>query len=145
MFVEDLNVVGRNIMAEIPPDQAHNFKEMCKLFAFMDLHEQEQAVDLYLLKLSQVRNASKNCTVFNNPNQDVGLIENRLPSTSVADVRKLFEMDIFTVVAQYIHELDPTLKLFPFGSTQYGFTFPNTNFNLLITTGEFCVHEFCVL
>lgn len=165
MFVEDLNAIGKNITAEIPTDHAVHFKEMCKLFALISSHEHDQAIDEYLLKLSQAQsanatNGSAERTVVEiagcssqslqredprirknlSSNHDVRLTEKqatipRLPATM--ETRQSFELEIFTIVVQFIHDLDPTMKLFPFGSTQYGIKYPNANFNLLVTTGEF--------
>lgn len=166
MFIEDLNAMGKNITAEIPADHVIQFKEMCKRFALIDSHEYDQAIDEYLLKLTLVWpsnavngsatiNASSELhlpeRLVNNVGEMAGCSSQnlqrihprlhgkrteipRLPS--LMDCRGGFEYEIFTIVVQFIHDLDPTLKLFPFGSTQYGIKYPNANFNLLITTGE---------
>lgn len=173
MYVEDLNAAGVNIAADIPEDQAKNFKEMCQLFASMNEHEHDRVVDEYLLKYSQIRlvntatasaakNASKNLISANNSNdtaghstqnlqkdspiirellssnQNVCLIEQEMTipqEPSDLQVRTKFELEIFTILVQFITDLDPTMKLFPFGSTQYGVPSLYANFNLLITTG----------
>lgn len=67
----------------------------------------------------------------------------RLPS--LMESRDGFEYEIFTIVVQFIHDLDPTMKLFPFGSTQYGIKYPNANYNLLVTTGEFLCMKYIFL
>lgn len=51
--------------------------------------------------------------------------------------RQCFEVEMFALVAQFVLDLDPTMRVFPFGSTQYGIASINSNFNLLITTGPF--------
>lgn len=75
-----------------------------------------------------------------NGNQGVRLMEKvtintRLPSATVN--RQQFELEIFAIIVQFVLDLDPAMKLFPFGSTQYGLASINSNFNLLITTGQF--------
>lgn len=169
-----MNAIGVNIAADIPEDQANNFKEMCQLFASINKHEHDQAVDEYLLKLSPLAktatasaatNVSSDMTPVNNANDIAGcsaqvfpIIRELLSSNqndrsieqettvsqsvpSVPQARQNFELEIFKILVQFIHNLDPTMKLFPFGSTQYGVASPNaTNFNLLITTGEYFCH-----
>lgn len=157
MFVEDLNAIGKNIAVEIPKDHAVHFKEMCKLFAFINSHDHDQAVDEYLLNLTLVgsANATNASAATNTAKSQLPLVESqgecssqnvqrsdprihrnlpRLPSP--IDSRQSFELDIFTIVVQFIHDLDPEMNLFPFGSTQYGVTHLNANYNLLVTTGE---------
>lgn len=168
MFVEDLIAVGKNITAETSEEHAVHFKEMCKLFAFINPHDHDESVDEYLLKLSLERSANANeingssalalpdrsvnrnfvqvagCSSQNLQRSDprIRAIESSIPRVpSPMKSRGSFELDIFTIVVQFIHHLDPGMKLFPFGSTQYGIKYPNVNYNLLVTTGEFFVHE----
>lgn len=55
MYVQDLKL-GINATAEIPKQEANNFKEMCQVFAAANLHD--STIDEYLLKLSQARAVS---------------------------------------------------------------------------------------
>lgn len=147
MFVEDLNAVGKNITAEIPEEHAVHFKEMCKLFALINAPEHDAAIDEYLLKLSLARSPNANANAMNTNSvpplmersvRDPRIREKEpLRAQSIVDPRASFELEIFTVVVQFIYDLDPAMKLFPFGSTQYGIKYPNANYNLLVTTGEF--------
>lgn len=55
MYVQDLKL-GINTTVDISKKEADNFKDMCRAFASATLHE--QTIDEYLLKLSQIREAS---------------------------------------------------------------------------------------
>lgn len=153
MFVEDLNATGKNITAEIPKEHAIHFKEMCKLFASINSNEQNRAIDEYVSKIQSANTTNGSthrivdevpaeCSSQNsNSNRNPRIIEKETlvarPLPSSIENRQKFEYEIFTIVVQFIHDLDPAMKLFPFGSTQYGIKYSNANFNLLVTTGEF--------
>lgn len=167
MFVEDLIVVGKNIAAEVPEEHAAHFKEMCKIFA-RNSSEYDKAIDEHLLQLTLLRSENENAMNANSvPDRSLNrsldeaagcspqsLHRNdprirgqksipRLPRlVEPRDRFERFEYEIFAIIVQFIHDLDPGMKLFPFGSTQYGIKHPNADYNLLVTTGEFFVHDY---
>lgn len=77
MFVQDLNS-GANTAAEITQQEANNFRDMCKLFTSTTLHS--QAIDEYLLDLSQIRADCSKTSICSMENSSYELSETSLSS-----------------------------------------------------------------
>lgn len=136
MCVQDLILPHINITAELTKQKVDNFVRMCQIFA-KQLPNCDDECSMTI--------PNTTCTMglplqsLNQGLDFIGLIKKEISSSHVATVlerRKKFELEITSKLATYIRKFNPTLKLFPFGSTQYGVKIANANFNLLISTSE---------
>lgn len=136
MWVQDIISPNVNITAEIPKQEADNFVRMCKLFA-------EQFPNYYEGCAASTSGAvNKIAQLIPNIEQDDDFeicIEKEISDSHVPDVleaRKRSELEITSILTTYIHQLQPSMKVHPIGSTQYNIRFSNANFNLLVTTSK---------
>lgn len=143
MCVQDLISLRTNITAEIIKQEVDNFVRMCQIFTkhlpkFDDECSKSPAsssVNNMDLSLSGERTLNSNQHMIL-----INLIDKEIKnsrSPAVVEVRQRAELEITSTMAKFIREFNPSLKLYPFGSTQYGIRFANTNFNLLIVNGSF--------
>lgn len=127
MWVQDAISLGTNITAEITEFEANSFVRMCNTFAEYP-------------KYSTIARSLKQSELNTNQVMDlVRLIEKDISQsieTSQLQARKQFESEIISTLEKYIHEFDPSLKLYPFGSSHYGIRITNANLNILVTTSK---------
>lgn len=126
MWVQDAISLS-NITAEITKNEIDNFVRMCKFFAeYSDCSTIARNLEPSMLNSIQVTEL-------------IRLIERDVSDsivTSLLKTRKRFELEIISTLEKYVYEFDPSLKLYPFGSSQYRVGATNTNFNILITTSK---------
>lgn len=81
MYVQDITSPGVNITAEIPKDEANNFKKMCSVFAVAESHG--KFIDEYVSKLvaSQADNIVNGC--------DTGSASTNVKSVQVAELKSI--------------------------------------------------------
>lgn len=130
-YVEDLIMPHINITAEMSKREIGHFVSMCRMFS-------ERTTDTEIIsnetntKRSLMQNAIRNSNL-------IDLIEQEMRCSRVVQIskmRKQPETEIMSILTRYVHEFDPSLKLYPFGSSRFGVQLANTNFNLLISTGK---------
>lgn len=140
MCVQDLILPHKNITAEITKQEVDNFVRMCQMFAKQLPNCYDECSTTTQATTSKISLPSQN---LEQEADFICSIEERISNTrlpAVLETRKHFEEEITSILGTYIQKFDPSLKLYPFGSTQYGVKIANANFNLLITTSEF-THE----
>lgn len=144
MYVQDPVLLSTNITAELTKQDVDNFRKMCKLYKN------------YVLKINRVNPGSSTCSssIMSLASSMNVLTINDSQSTDIVTViendmlmlknRSLFiknrensENDIFSILTQYIHTFDSSLKVYSCGSTQYNIRMQDTNFNILVTTSNF--------
>lgn len=121
MYVQDIASPDVNIAAEISKHEANNFKLMCTLFSSHLLTLDDPVSSLMTGEekvLSQIDNELLN-------------MRNQLT------LGMSCESEITSILSNYIHQHRKSLKVIPFGSSQYGFQRPKTNFHLLINTSMY--------
>lgn len=64
MFVQDIKSPGINITAELTESEVDNFRAICRLFLSANLLD--QSIDVYILKLSQIRPTTPATSVNHN-------------------------------------------------------------------------------
>lgn len=128
MWVQDAVSLSTNITAEITRKEVDNFVRMCKIFA-----KNTECSNITRILPSSPANSIQVTHLIRLIERDIS--DSIVPSLSETRIR--FELEIISMLKKYINEFDPSLKLYPFGSSQYSAITTNTNFNLLITTSKF--------
>lgn len=127
MWVQDAISLSTNITAEITEIEANSFVRMCNIFAeYRECSTIARNLRQSELNTIQVMDL-------------VRLIEKDISKSiksSQSQARKQFELEIISTLEKYIHEFDPSLKLYPFGSSHYGIGITNANLNILVTTSK---------
>lgn len=130
MWVQDIILPHINITAEITKEEVDSFVSMCRIFSeyvptFYDDNE--------CLDGSSLLNPLHDANLLN-------LIENGISKSKSPEIlkeRRRAELEIISTLTKYIREFDPSLTLYPFGSTRYGIELANANLNLLVVTSKF--------
>lgn len=143
MCVQDIISARINIAAEIPKHEVDNFVRMCQMFAKPKPNTGRSSQNMTTMTLPKTISSQSNTPILNsakNLNSLVKLLEKEvtnicLPST--LQLRQHFESEIFSMLQLFLHEFDSSLKLYAFGSSQYGVKLPGSNYNLMIVTGRF--------
>lgn len=138
MCVQDLIQPHVNITAEISKQEVDNFVRLCQIFS---KQSSKYFDDCFTRNtLSTVSKTDVPSEILkHNPDFlssiEKEILNSRMPT--VLETRKRYEVEITSRLATYIQKFDPSLKLYPLGSTQYGVQITNANFNLLVSTSEF--------
>lgn len=139
MWVQDFISLSTNITAEIPKPEVDNFIKMCQMFAS---HEPRITITPKIQSAAPktATNTLKNETVSVIDDKKVlDLIQQEISGDCVPndlETRHCFEQTIVATLTQCIGKFDASLQLFPFGSSQYGIKWPNSNFNILVVTAS---------
>lgn len=139
MWVQDCISPSTNITAEIPKPEVDNFIKMCQMFA---THVPKLMINPKIQGDAPQASSStlKNETIsFNGDKKVLDLIQKEIPGDCVPkdlERRQCSEKTIISTLTQFIGKFDASLKLFPFGSSEYGIKWPNSNFNILVTISE---------
>lgn len=143
MCVQDFVSLSTNITAEIIKKEVDTFIRMCQIFSkHVPKFDDEcliSQVDTIALAGVQTLNANQNTNVIELIEKEIA--NSRVPA--VLEMRKRVELEIISTLTKYIRDFKPSVKLYPFGSTQYGIKFANANFNLLIVNGEIYFYALC--
>lgn len=131
MCVQDLLSLSTNITAEVTKQEVDHFVHMCKLFSkHVPKFDDEYAPS----PTSTMNKRTEQSSSVNHKSKLNDLMKKESPKT---DLRQQAEMEITSILAKYVRAFKPSLKLYPFGSTQYGIRYAGANFNLLIVDGKF--------
>lgn len=120
-----------NITAEISNEDADNFVKLCQMFSS------------HLPKLDEVNLTNDSIREIVNLNQrsEISrLTEEKIAATShplLLGSRQRSEAEIISALYKYIHDFDASLEIHSFGSSRYGITASDANFNLFINTRMF--------
>lgn len=130
MWVQDPILASVNITAEISKQEVNNFVEMCKIFAKNVPKTEIQCENAILKTTPATSELIENVNLFSFIEKEM----NNIHSASLLEARLRYEIEISATLTKYIQQFDETLKIYAFGSSQYGIKMKNNNFNLLITT-----------
>lgn len=137
MCVQDIVWPHINITAEASEEEVDSFVRMCQIFAAYEPTIYDY--DEYLDSTTSIVGSS-----MLDPLQDANLLDliekaiSNSKSPEVWEARQQAELEIVSILTKYIQDFDPSLRLYPFGSTVYGIRRANANFNLLVRTSKFC-------
>lgn len=143
MWVQDIILPRVNITADISGQEVDNFVRMCQIFAKHKLNTDggSQRVTQTTLKTNSSQSVIPLLPTFDSINTNlVKLLEKEvrkfcLPSN--IQQRQHFESEIFSTMQSFLHQFDASLKLYAFGSSQYGIRLPGSNYNLMIVSSGF--------
>lgn len=130
MFVQDVVMPGLNIAAEIPEEEAMNFKIMCKMFAKYKPTNNNKSIDIPKVVMDRSTSIEQVENVFSLIDKEIA----KACNASRLESREGFEEEIVSILTEYLTGPKAVLEIIPFGSSRYGFKRLNTNFNLLINT-----------
>lgn len=141
MYVQDVVMPGLNIAAEIPKQEAMNFKAMCKMFSSHKPTNNNKSIDIPKVVVTRSTGIEQVANVFSLIDKEIG----KACNSSRLESREGFEEEIVSILTEYLTGPKAVLEIIPFGSSRYGFKRPYTNFNLLINTSTFKTSFFIIL
>lgn len=139
MWVQDIILPRVNITAEISGQEVDNFVRMCRIFAKHKLNTDGGSQSV--MKTNSSQPVISLLPTFDSVDTNlVKLLEKEvskfcLPSN--IQQRQHFESEIFSTMQSFLHQFDASLKLYAFGSSQYGIRLPGSNYNLMIVSSGF--------
>lgn len=136
MFVQDIVSLGTNITAEITKKEVDNFVRMCQIFAKHVLKFEDECMKSHVKPINPVGDRALSVDQSTNVLELVEKIITNSHVPAVLAVRQRAELEIISTLTKYIREFRPSLKLYPFGSAQYGIKFAYANLNVLIVDGK---------
>lgn len=137
MFVQDIVLLDTNITAEISKNEVDNFVGMCQIFSKYGSKLDDECTMSQSKPSSPIGDPTLS---INHTTNLIELIEKEIASShvpAVLEMRQRAELEIISTLTKYVRDFKPSLKLYPFGSTQYDIKLACSNFNLLIVDGEF--------
>lgn len=137
MCVEDLVSSSVNVTAELSKHEVANFVRMCQVFSKQSSTCYDECSTASTLgTVCKTESSSENAR---HEADVLCLIEKEISNSRmpiVLEQRKRDELEITSLLATYIRNFDPSLKLYPFGSTEYGVRIAYANLNLCVSTSE---------
>lgn len=124
LYVQDIVSPGLNVAAEISRQEITNFKLMCQLFSSYEPPK---------LNIEKPVDITSDQHIFTLINGEIGDMLHHI--NSGLD----HESEIISSLTKYFHEINPSLKIVPFGSRRY-IKRSKTNFNLWIDTGVLVIY-----
>lgn len=137
MCVQDIISSLINITAEISKQEVDNFVRMCQIFA-----KHNPITDGSSATKTTPKTISSQLAIFDSiKNTNLSkLLQKEIAKFCVPSTmqhRQHFESEIFSTMRSFLREFDSSLKLYAFGSSQYGIKLSGSNYNLMIVTCGF--------